>query len=189
MIGLFQVAENVKEFFHNNGIHSTTIQPEFVESNGRKPSSSGGLLSESGPADGGGDGAELEDCALECPPDSEGEKPGDSCKASVCCPEPKNSAGGGSGDRSEPTTPKSAGAFNRKSQRWRSNSFGSGGGGGLGPNQHHHGAAQQTPPDDGSNPEVQILMPETTSSHNLPCVEKSTPGHIPELVPLSTTQT
>ena len=180
------MAENVKEFFHNNGIHSTTIQPEFVENNGRKPSNSGGLLSESGPADGGGDGAELEDCALECPPDSEGEKP-DSCKASVCCPEPKNSAGGGSGDRSEPTTPKS-GAFNRKSQRWRSNSFGSGGGGGgLGQNQHH--GAAQTPPDDGSNPEVQILMPETTSSHNLPCVETSARGHIPELVPLSTTQT
>merc|ERR1719403_326168 len=57
-----KVAENVKEFFHNNGIHSTTIQPEFVENNGRKPSNSGGLLSESGPADGGGDGAELEDC-------------------------------------------------------------------------------------------------------------------------------
>ena len=27
----FQVAEKVKEFFHNEGIHSTTIQPEFVE--------------------------------------------------------------------------------------------------------------------------------------------------------------
>ena len=26
-----QVAERVKEFFHNEGIHSTTIQPEFVE--------------------------------------------------------------------------------------------------------------------------------------------------------------
>ena len=26
-----QVAEKVKEFFHNEGIHSTTIQPEFVE--------------------------------------------------------------------------------------------------------------------------------------------------------------
>merc|ERR1712062_380242 len=25
------VAERVKEFFHNEGIHSTTIQPEFVE--------------------------------------------------------------------------------------------------------------------------------------------------------------
>lgn len=25
------MAEKVKEFFHNEGIHSTTIQPEFVE--------------------------------------------------------------------------------------------------------------------------------------------------------------
>lgn len=26
-----KIAEKVKEFFHNEGIHSTTIQPEFVE--------------------------------------------------------------------------------------------------------------------------------------------------------------
>lgn len=25
------IAEKVKEFFHNEGIHSTTIQPEFLE--------------------------------------------------------------------------------------------------------------------------------------------------------------
>ena len=30
-----KIAENVKEFFHNEGIHSTTIQPEFVEFNGQ----------------------------------------------------------------------------------------------------------------------------------------------------------
>ena len=28
---LIKVAEKVKEFFHHEGIHSTTIQPEFVE--------------------------------------------------------------------------------------------------------------------------------------------------------------
>lgn len=28
-----RIAEQVKEFFHNEGIHSTTIQPEFVELN------------------------------------------------------------------------------------------------------------------------------------------------------------
>jgi zinc transporter 1 len=28
-----KIAERVKEFFHNEGIHSTTIQPEFVEMN------------------------------------------------------------------------------------------------------------------------------------------------------------
>lgn len=26
-----RIAEKVKEFFHNEGIHSTTIQPEFLE--------------------------------------------------------------------------------------------------------------------------------------------------------------
>jgi hypothetical protein len=26
-----KIAEKVKEFFHNEGIHSTTIQPEFTE--------------------------------------------------------------------------------------------------------------------------------------------------------------
>lgn len=26
-----KIAEKVKEFFHHEGIHSTTIQPEFVE--------------------------------------------------------------------------------------------------------------------------------------------------------------
>jgi len=26
-----KIAEKVKEFFHNEGIHSTTIQPEFIE--------------------------------------------------------------------------------------------------------------------------------------------------------------
>jgi len=26
-----RIAEKVKEFFHNEGIHSTTIQPEFVD--------------------------------------------------------------------------------------------------------------------------------------------------------------
>ncbi len=29
------IAEKVKSFFHNEGIHSTTIQPEFVEVRGR----------------------------------------------------------------------------------------------------------------------------------------------------------
>jgi zinc transporter 1 len=25
------IAERVKDFFHNEGIHSTTIQPEFID--------------------------------------------------------------------------------------------------------------------------------------------------------------
>ena len=63
----------MKEFFHNNGIHSTTIQAEFVEIDG-VPSSPHGFKK----------------CVLDCPTDdSTGEKQ-DSCLASVCCPEPKN---------------------------------------------------------------------------------------------------
>ena len=30
-----RIAEEVKSFFHNEGIHSTTIQPEFVEASCR----------------------------------------------------------------------------------------------------------------------------------------------------------
>ena len=39
-----KIAENVKEFFHNEGIHSTTIQPEFVES--EDPSAAGSIAME-----------------------------------------------------------------------------------------------------------------------------------------------
>lgn len=31
LVDYMQIAEKVKEFFHNEGIHSTTIQPEFVD--------------------------------------------------------------------------------------------------------------------------------------------------------------
>jgi len=31
LVDYIRIAERVKEFFHNEGIHSTTIQPEFVE--------------------------------------------------------------------------------------------------------------------------------------------------------------
>lgn len=60
-----KIAEKVKEFFHNEGIHSTTIQPEFIEI---------------------GDFAEdtvqpgpTEDCVLDCP---KTDKP---CALSTCC--------------------------------------------------------------------------------------------------------
>merc|ERR1719470_409794 len=60
-----QVAEKVKEFFHNEGIHSTTIQPEFVET-----------------AEPTGSISSTEDCMLSCPkgPTAPG------CDASKCCP-------------------------------------------------------------------------------------------------------
>ena len=44
-----RIAGKVKEFFHNEGIHSTTIQPEFI--------SAGELYSDA------------KDCTLECPQD------------------------------------------------------------------------------------------------------------------------
>jgi hypothetical protein len=67
------VAENIKEFFHNEGIHSTTIQPEFVRYLGT--------------TDNGGDG---EDCVLSCPK-GPGAQEAPICEASKCCqPAPPN---------------------------------------------------------------------------------------------------
>lgn len=59
-----KIAEKVKEFFHNEGIHSTTIQPEFVE----------------GPQDENENqsGAIEAPCALHCPPN-------DLCHNATCC--------------------------------------------------------------------------------------------------------
>ncbi|KAL1110083.1 hypothetical protein AAG570_008161 [Ranatra chinensis] len=59
-----KIAEKVKEFFHNEGIHSTTIQPEFVEVNVS--------------TNAGGDGPNG-DCVLDCP---KTDKP---CTLSTCC--------------------------------------------------------------------------------------------------------
>merc|ERR1712136_214035 len=55
-----KIAEEVKEFFHNEGIHSTTIQPEFTE-----------LPDESA--------SETDSCALDCPSKDR------TCSASTCC--------------------------------------------------------------------------------------------------------
>ncbi|XP_037967891.1 zinc transporter 1 isoform X2 [Plutella xylostella] len=60
-----KIAEKVKEFFHNEGIHSTTIQPEFVE----LPLGAAGIAN----------GAAIEaPCALHCPPN-------DLCHNATCC--------------------------------------------------------------------------------------------------------
>ncbi|XP_049888170.1 zinc transporter 1-like [Pectinophora gossypiella] len=60
-----KIAEKVKEFFHNEGIHSTTIQPEFVE----LPLDGNEVIS----------GASAEaPCALHCPPN-------DLCHNATCC--------------------------------------------------------------------------------------------------------
>lgn len=58
-----RIAEKVKEFFHNEGIHSTTIQPEFVEYQ---------------------DDLDALDCMLDCPPNTR-------CAASTCCGPTKDS--------------------------------------------------------------------------------------------------
>lgn len=95
------MAENIKEFFHNEGIHSTTIQPEFVTSDG----STVGSSSDPGtPSFGGGpigmgvlgQAGEGDDCALECPKPAGAATGPASCQGGRCCPVPseKKSASG-----------------------------------------------------------------------------------------------
>jgi len=57
-----RIAEEVKSFFHNEGIHSTTIQPEFVEFEEMSTD---------------------RDCVLECGPDK-------TCYVNTCCARNKN---------------------------------------------------------------------------------------------------
>ncbi|XP_055846107.1 uncharacterized protein LOC129912041 isoform X2 [Episyrphus balteatus] len=64
-----KIAEKVKEFFHNEGIHSTTIQPEFVEIEGCNMSDGTSSLNMSG----------SDCCALDCPTTEEG------CVKATCC--------------------------------------------------------------------------------------------------------
>jgi len=66
-----EVAEKVKEFFHHEGIHSTTIQPEFVE---MLPHETGVITS-------------TQDCVLSCPKPVSTIAAG--CDASKCCPDTK----------------------------------------------------------------------------------------------------
>lgn len=62
-----KIAEKVKEFFHNEGIHSTTIQPEFVDyQDYPKSSDEAGLP---------------EDCVLDCPKGT----PSETCVQNTCC--------------------------------------------------------------------------------------------------------
>ncbi|EZA47369.1 hypothetical protein DMN91_006807 [Ooceraea biroi] len=58
-----KIAEQVKEFFHNEGIHSTTIQPEFIDYH------SNSEIKET----------PTEDCVLDCP---KTDKP---CNHATCC--------------------------------------------------------------------------------------------------------
>jgi len=72
------VAERVKEFFHNEGIHSTTIQPEFVETSSEPT----------------GSVSSTEDCMLACPKPRTTDQ---GCDASKCCPPGIAGAKNGSG--------------------------------------------------------------------------------------------
>lgn len=77
------MAEKVKEFFHNEGIHSTTIQPEFTEvqktlkNNICCGSLNTGIASLQLPGD--ESASETENCALDCPSKDR------TCAASTCC--------------------------------------------------------------------------------------------------------
>uniref|UniRef100_A0A182Y2U9 Zinc transporter 1 n=1 Tax=Anopheles stephensi TaxID=30069 RepID=A0A182Y2U9_ANOST len=70
-----KIAERVKEFFHNEGIHSTTIQPEFVEIEALNSYSGSDGFSNSL------NGSATQDCcALDCPTTDES-----SCIKATCC--------------------------------------------------------------------------------------------------------
>ncbi|KAJ6218674.1 hypothetical protein RDWZM_004486 [Blomia tropicalis] len=68
-----QIAEKVKEFFHNEGIHSTTIQPEFAEFETELPDGVSRWSNGRSTLD--------NDCALDCPPGLGS----DNCLQNTCC--------------------------------------------------------------------------------------------------------
>lgn len=69
-----KLAEKVKEFFHNEGIHSTTIQPEFIEIENINNSTASDGISTSLNISGKEEG-----CALDCPNIDE------NCVKATCC--------------------------------------------------------------------------------------------------------
>lgn len=79
-----QIAEKVKEFFHNEGIHSTTIQPEFVEfEQSEKHDQGPAWFDENGVKSRWNDA----NCALDCP-----SGPNNDCVQNTCCgPQQKRS--------------------------------------------------------------------------------------------------
>lgn len=74
-----KIAEKVKEFFHNEGIHSTTIQPEFVEIEALN-SYSGKYAGSDGISNSLNGSATQDCCALDCPTTDES-----SCIKATCC--------------------------------------------------------------------------------------------------------
>ena len=74
----------MKEFFHNEGIHSTTIQLEFVEVTGRgKDVERRSTTNNCGFKDLHAVSSDEDDCMLRCPAASEIE--GTRCRESKCC--------------------------------------------------------------------------------------------------------
>lgn len=69
-----KLAEKVKEFFHNEGIHSTTIQPEFVEIEALNSCTASDGISTSLNISGKEEG-----CVLDCPNIDE------NCVKATCC--------------------------------------------------------------------------------------------------------
>lgn len=63
-----EIAEKVKEFFHNEGIHSTTIQPEFIDYSDFQATSEMQM--------------ESDDCVLACPQNATSDS---SCSKNTCC--------------------------------------------------------------------------------------------------------
>jgi len=68
-----KIAEKVKEFFHNEGIHSTTIQPEFVEIEALNNINTDGIIKNVNVSN------SQDCCALDCPTTDEG------CTRATCC--------------------------------------------------------------------------------------------------------
>lgn len=69
-----KIAEKVKEFFHNEGIHSTTIQPEFIEIE-----TANNILGTDGISNSLNGSNPQDCCALDCPITEEG------CVKATCC--------------------------------------------------------------------------------------------------------
>lgn len=74
-----KLAEKVKEFFHNEGIHSTTIQPEFIEIENLNTCQVSDGISTSLNISGKEEG-----CALDCPITDE------NCMKATCCQNSNN---------------------------------------------------------------------------------------------------
>jgi len=149
-----KVAENIKEFFHKEGIHSTTIQPEFVDY--YPASDSAGTMDE--------------DCMLNCPK-GPGSIPAPACEASKCCPPASAAASNGNLKRqtskSAQNSPTTGNVFNR-SGRSGGRPIGSGvgaGSRGSGGSVKSASYVTSTPNSRKSAPNLSSMAAHTPSAH------------------------